>query len=67
MDPISDPFMLVGYVSDERYLAVSDCALLFEQGSVSIQARSLANGAVYADLSLGIWKVALNKPGYGSK
>ena len=59
--------MLVGYVSDERYLAVSDCALLFEQGSVSIQARSLANGAVYADLSPGIWKVALNKPGYGAK
>ena len=59
--------MLVGYVSDERYLAVSDCALLFEQGSVSIQARSLANGAVYADLSPGIWKAALNKPGYGAK
>ena len=25
--------MLVGYVSDERYMAVPDCALLFEQGS----------------------------------
>ena len=59
--------MLVGYVSDERYLAVSDCAFLFEQGSVSIQARSLANGAVYADLLPGIWKAALNKPGYGAK
>ncbi len=59
--------MLVGYLSDERYLAISDCAILFEQGSVSIQARSLANGAVYADLSPGIWKAALNKPGYGAK
>ena len=59
--------MLVGYVSDERYLAVSDCALLFEQGSVTIQASSLANGAVYADLPPGIWKTALNKPGHGAK
>ena len=59
--------MLVGYVSDERYMAVPDCALLFEQGSTVVPARSAANGAVYAELPSGTYNVALSNPGYGAK
>ena len=59
--------MLLGYVSDERYLAVPDCALLFENGSSVLQARSAANGAVYAELSFGSYDVVLSKSGYGAK
>ena len=40
--------MLVGYVSDEQYLALSDVALAFRNGAQYIAARSLADGAVVA-------------------
>ena len=40
--------MLLGYVSDERYVALSDVLLEFEQGGRSIEARSRATGAVHA-------------------
>ena len=59
--------MLVGYVSDERYMAVPDYTLLFEQGSTVVPARAAANGAVYAELPPGTYKVALSNPGYGAK
>ena len=59
--------MLVGYVSDERYMAVPDCTLLFEQGPTVVQTRSAANGAVYAELPPGTYNVALSNPGYGAK
>ncbi len=38
--------MLVGYVSDERYIAQSDLQLEFVDDSGSVEARSLASGAV---------------------
>ena len=37
--------MLIGYVSDERYMALHDVAVVFENGGEMIGTRSLANGA----------------------
>ena len=59
--------MLVGYVSDERYVALADVLLEFEAGGTSIAARSRASGAVYAELEPGPYSVVLQKPGYGAK
>jgi hypothetical protein len=62
--------MLIAYVSDERYVALSDVILEFEGaslGGASHEARSRASGSVYADLPPGAYKVTLSKSGYGSK
>ncbi len=59
--------MLVGYVSDERYVALADVLLEFEDGNRSIEARSRATGAVYADIPPGTYRVTLQKPGFGAK
>jgi hypothetical protein len=60
--------MLIGYVSDERYVAIPDVLLEFENDQgVSIEARSRASGAVHAALEPGRYHVVLNKPGYGAK
>ena len=59
--------MLIGYVSDERYVAIPDVLLEFVNESGSYEARSRATGAIYADLSPGPYKVTLYKPGFGAK
>jgi hypothetical protein len=59
--------MLIGYLSDERYVAIADGLLLFENGTSAVPARSCANGAVYADLEPGPYTVSLNAPGFGPK
>lgn len=60
--------MLVGYVSDERYIALSDVALEFRDASGNaVPARSSASGAVYADVVPGSYQVVLALNGYGSK
>jgi len=59
--------MLIGYVSDEKYLALCDVALEFVNGEKSFEARSRASGAVHADLPPGEYSVALQKPGFGPK
>jgi hypothetical protein len=59
--------MLVGYVSDERYLALGDVMFELENESVAVEARSRANGAVYADAPPGRYEVTLSRPGYGAK
>ena len=60
--------MLVGYVSCERYLALPDVLLEFEGKKVSIETRSTATGAVYADVKPGEkYKVTLYRKGYGAK
>jgi hypothetical protein len=59
--------MLTGYVSDERYVALSDVLLEFERDGRSVEARSRATGAVHADLEPGEYLVTLQKPGYGAK
>ncbi|HVX16124.1 MAG TPA: carboxypeptidase-like regulatory domain-containing protein [Pirellulales bacterium] len=59
--------MLIGYVSDERYVALPDVLLEFVRDGRSVETRSRATGAVYADLPPGRYDVTLCKPGYGSK
>jgi len=60
--------MLVGYVSDERYVALCDVVLEFDQdGQSAAIVRSTPRGAVYADLKPGRYRVTLQKPGFGSK
>ena len=59
--------MLLGYVSDERYVALPDALLELEGAGGSVEARSRATGVVYADVPPGPYKVTLYKPGYGQK
>lgn len=59
--------MLVGYVSDERYVALPDVLLEFETGEQRISTRSNATGSVDLELEPGTYKVTLQKPGYGAK
>lgn len=59
--------MLIGYVSDERYVALPDVQLEFEDATGSVEVRSRATGAVYADIGPGAYRVTLQKPGYGAK
>jgi hypothetical protein len=60
--------MLIGYVSDERYVALPDVVLeLISSGGDSFEARSRASGAIYADLPPDTYRVVLQKPGYGAK
>src|SRR4051812_8979997 len=59
---------LIGYVSDERYVAVPDALLEFVGASgESFEARSRASGAVYAHIPNGEYKVVIQKPGFGAK
>lgn len=59
--------MLIGYVSDERYLALSDVLLEFVSDAGSVETRSRASGAVYADLPPGPYTVYLARNGFGAK
>ncbi|HEY7310584.1 MAG TPA: carboxypeptidase-like regulatory domain-containing protein [Gemmataceae bacterium] len=59
--------MIIGYVSDERYVALPDVLLEFIQGGESWEVRSRASGAVHADLPPGEYEVVLHKPGFGGK
>ena len=55
--------MLIGYVSDERYVALPGAVLEFidEQGR-SREAHSRATGAGYAELPAVEYQVAISKP-----
>ena len=60
--------MLIGYVSDERYVAVPEVLFEFEDSSGAIvESRSSISGAVRAELTPGSWSVALGREGYGAK
>jgi hypothetical protein len=60
--------MLIGYVSDERYVALPDVLLEFlDAGGGSWETRSRASGAVHLDLPPGRYRVVLQKPGFGAK
>ncbi|MBI1299729.1 carboxypeptidase regulatory-like domain-containing protein [bacterium] len=59
--------MLIGYVSDERYIAQPGTLLEFENESGSYETQARATGAVYADLAPGPYKVTLYKQGFGRK
>jgi N,N-dimethylformamidase len=59
--------MLVGYVSNERYVAIGDVAFEFRGHDGVFAARSNISGAVYADITPGDYEVVLGKDGFGSK
>src|SRR5687768_9401863 len=60
--------MLIGYVSDERYVALADVALEFTDAlGASWETHSRASGSVHLDLPAGEYLVTLQKPGFGSK
>ncbi len=60
--------MLIGYVSDERYVALPDVLLEFTNArGESWEGRSRAGGSIHADLPNGEFTVTLQKQGYGSK
>src|SRR5580698_3349396 len=60
--------MLIGYVSDEQYVALPDVLLEFlnDRGE-SWETRSRASGAVHLELPPGEYKVILQKAGFGAK
>ncbi len=60
--------MLVGYVSDERYVAIADALVEFEREGQSVAVvRSTPRGGVRADLEPGEYQVTLVKDGFSSK
>lgn len=60
--------MLIGYVSDERYVALCDVAVEFERdGRSVVVTRSTPRGGIYAELAPGSYRATLIKPGYGAK
>ncbi len=60
--------MIIGYVSDERYVAIGDVLLeIKSNGALVASVRSTASGAVYADIPAGKYRVALSRDGFGSK
>jgi hypothetical protein len=60
--------MLVGYVSDERYVAIADVAIEIDRdGETVAVTHSTARGKVLADIEPGNYRVTLVKQGFGSK
>lgn len=60
--------MLVGYVSDEHYLALHDVSVEFLCGGRSYAVtRSTPRGAIHADLAPGTYTVELARTGFGPK
>ena len=59
--------MLIGYVSDENYVALAGVALEFENEDGSVEAHSRITGAIHADLKPGPYHVSLGLAGYGAK
>ncbi|MFN8540565.1 MAG: carboxypeptidase-like regulatory domain-containing protein [Thermomicrobiales bacterium] len=60
--------MLIGYVSDERYVAIADAAVDFERDGVSVATtHTTARGAIYADLPPADYRVTIVRDGFGSK
>ena len=60
--------MLVGYVSDERYVAIADVTIEFERDGETVACvHSTARGKVIAEIEPGDYRVTLVKDGFGSK
>lgn len=60
--------MLVGYVSDERYVALADVTVEFDRdGRTVAVARSTARGRINVDLPPGRYRVTFRAPGFGPK
>ena len=59
--------MLVGYVSDEFYVAIPDVEIEFTSGTTSVRSRSRASGSVHADVLPGAYRVYLIRRGFTPK
>jgi hypothetical protein len=60
--------VLVGWVSDERDVALPDVIVEFERdGAGACSARSTARGRVFADLEPGRYRATLRRDGFGPK
>ncbi|QDU80587.1 N,N-dimethylformamidase beta subunit [Polystyrenella longa] len=60
--------MLIGYVSDEYYMALADVLVEFrQQEQTTAIVRTTPRGSIEAELSPGEYEVILVKPGFGSK
>jgi hypothetical protein len=59
--------MLIGYVSDERYIALTGVDVELTAAGAAVAVRSTASGAIYADVAPGQYQVTLAKDGYGAK
>ena len=59
--------MLIGFVSDERDVALPDVLFEFQGPAGSVSARSRADGSVHAALLPGPYNVTMNAPGFGAK
>jgi hypothetical protein len=65
--PSGDALMLIGYVSDERYVALPDVVLELVGDAGSFEARSRATGAIHVEVPPGLYLVTLQKPNFGAK
>ena len=59
--------MLIGYVSDERYIALHDVQFEISNETLHIEARSRATGEIFADIPPGPYTVTLQKDCFGPK
>jgi hypothetical protein len=60
--------MLIGFVSDENYLALCDVNVEVEQeGETIAVTQSTPRGAVILDIPPGDYELVLSKPGFGPK
>ncbi|MGH9405705.1 MAG: N,N-dimethylformamidase beta subunit family domain-containing protein [Terriglobia bacterium] len=61
--------MLIGFISDERYVAVPDALVQFnsERLPEPVVVRSTPRGEIYADLKPAAYEVTLARDGFGSK
>jgi N,N-dimethylformamidase len=61
--------VLIGYVSDQMYVAIPDAQVEFTSadGLSSLELRSRASGAVWAELVPGTYAVTIAAAGFGSK
>ena len=59
--------MLVGYVSNERYVALADMLFEFRRDGRVATAHSTISGTVYADIEPGEYEVVLGGPGHWFK
>ena len=59
--------MLIGFVSNERYVSLADVRFEFRRDGHVTTTRSTVSGSVYAEITPGEYEVVLGKDGYGSK
>ena len=56
--------MLIGYVSDERYVALEDVAVEILGDGVSVGTHSRASGAIHADVPPGMYELTFSRAGF---